>query len=99
MCEVGLELNNVPGLCMFVVVVVSNSPSRGPLDGTHPLEERSEGCGVARHETRLRTGWMLGIAVALTGCREVESREILLQRVQSPLGAVTLESDLESDHV
>lgn len=36
-CEVGLELNNVPGL--FVLVVVS-SCSRGPLARTLPLERR-----------------------------------------------------------
>jgi len=38
-CEVGLELNNVPGAICVLVVVVS-SCSRGPLDRTLPLERR-----------------------------------------------------------
>jgi hypothetical protein len=60
MCEVSLELNNVPG-AMCVCGGGEQQPFPGPVDETHPLEERTEGCGVARHETRLAQPGCLGL--------------------------------------
>jgi hypothetical protein len=78
-------------------------PFPGALDGTHPLEERTEGCGVARHETRLaQPGW-LGIAVALTGCPETKSRYFCSESNHgwepSPWRAITYDSHAADEEI